>query len=141
MEPFERSTVQLMSILVSNEEKDTINSFRHTSKTHSIHQYEKCIPLYAEHLHFLIKRAGWLVTHIYEHFTFEQFRVTHIYEHFTFEQSKFKKSFVVMNQKARQKAISSFERGFYKLLNNSNFGIDCRNNIDNCVLEPLHEKI
>ena len=127
MEPFERSTVQLMSILVSNEEKDTINSFRHTSKTHSIHQYEKCIPLYAEHLHFLIKRAGWLVTHIYEHFTFEQ--------------SKFKKSFVVMNQKARQKATSSFERGFYKLLNNSNFGIDCRNNIDNCVLEPLHEKI
>ena len=127
MEPFERSTVQLMSILVSNEEKDTINSFRHTSKTHSIHQYEKCIPLYAEHLHFLIKRAGCLVTHIYEHFTFEQ--------------SKFKKSFVVMNQKTRQKATSSFERGFYKLLNNSNFGIDCRNNIDNCVLEPLHEKI
>ena len=127
MEPFERSTVQLMSILVSNEEKDTINSFRHTSKTHSIHQYEKCIPLYAEHLHLLIKRAGCLVTHIYEHFTFEQ--------------PKFKKSFVVMNQKARQKATSSFERGFYKLLNNSNFGIDCRNNIDNCVLEPLHDKI
>ena len=127
MEPFERSTVQLMSILVSNEEKDTINSFRHTSKTHSIHQYEKCIPLYAEQLHFLIKRAGCLVTHIYEHFTFEQ--------------SKFKKSFVVMNQKAGQKATSSFERGFYKLLNNSNFGIDCRNNIDNCVLEPLHDKI
>ena len=42
-----------------------------------------------------------------------------------------------MKKKARQKATSSVERGFYKLLNNSNFGIDCRNNIDNCILEPL----
>ena len=53
--------------------------------------------------------------------------MTHIYEHFTFEQSEFKMNFVVMNQKARQKAISPVERDFYKLLNNSNFGIDCRN--------------
>ena len=67
MEPFERSTVQLINILVRNEEKD----------------------------------------------------------------------FVVMNQKTRQKATSSVEHDFYKLLNNSNFGIDCRNNIGNCVLEPL----
>ena len=42
-----------------------------------------------------------------------------------------------MNQKSRQKATSSVERDFYKLLKNSNFGIDCRNNVDNCVLEPL----
>ena len=53
--------------------------------------------------------------------------MTHIYEHFTFEQSEFKMNFVVMNQKGRQKAISSVERDFYKLLNNSNFGIDGRN--------------
>ena len=42
-----------------------------------------------------------------------------------------------MNQKSRQKVTSSVERDFYKLLSNSNFGIDCRNNIDNCMLEPL----
>lgn len=30
-----------------------------------------------------------------------------------------------MNQKARQKAASSVERDFYKLLNNSKFGIQC----------------
>ena len=42
-----------------------------------------------------------------------------------------------MNQKARQKATSLVEKDFYKLLNNSNFGIDCRNNIDNCYFEPL----
>ena len=44
-----------------------------------------------------------------------------------------------MNQKARQNATSSVERDFYKLLNNSNFGIDCRNNIDNCFLKPLYD--
>ena len=98
MEPFERSTIQLMSILVRNEEKDTISSFRYSSKTHSTLQCKKYIPLYAEHLYFLIERAGWLVTHVYEHFTFEQ--------------SKFKKDFIVMNQKARQKATSSVERDF-----------------------------
>ena len=36
-----------------------------------------------------------------------------------------------MNQNAKQKAGSSVERDFYKLMNNSNFGIECRNNIDN----------
>ena len=95
-----------MSILVRE-----INSFKYTSKTHSTLQSKKYIPLYAEHLHVLIKRAGRLVTHIYEHFTFEQ--------------SKFKKDFVVMNQKGRQKTTSSVERDSYKFLNNSNFGIDC----------------
>ena len=35
MEPYERSTFQLMSIMVRNEEKDKINSFLYMSKTHS----------------------------------------------------------------------------------------------------------
>ena len=35
MEPYERSTFQLMIIMVRNEEKDKINSFPYTSKTHS----------------------------------------------------------------------------------------------------------
>ena len=38
-----------------------------------------------------------------------------------------------MNQKSRQKATSSVERDFFKLLNNSNFGNDCRNTIDNSI--------
>ena len=46
-----------------------------------------------------------------------------------------------MNQKAGQKPTSPVERDFYKLLNNSNFGIECRNNTDNCVLEPLYDEI
>ena len=88
---------------------------------------EKIIPLYAEDLHFLIKRSGWLVTYIYEHYTFEQ--------------SKFQNDFVVMNQKSTQQTTSSVEKDFFKLLNNSNFGIDCRNNIDNCILEPLYDDL
>ena len=64
MEPFERSTLQLMSILVRDEGKDKINSFAYSSKTHSTLGEKKLIPLYAGHLYFLITRAGWLVTYI-----------------------------------------------------------------------------
>ena len=129
MESFERSTFQLLNAIVRNEDVEKINSFRFNSKTHSTLKEKKPIPLYAEDLHFLITRAGWLVTHIYQHFTFEQ--------------SKFEKDFVVMNQKSRQKATSSGEKDFYKLCNNSNFGIDCRNNIDNWsnIRNFIHKKI
>ena len=44
-----------------------------------------------------------------------------------------------MNQKPRKVATANVERDFYKLLNNSNFGIDCRNNIGNCYLEPIYD--
>ena len=44
-----------------------------------------------------------------------------------------------MNQISRQKATSSVERDFFKVLNNSDFGIDCRNNIDDCILKPLYD--
>lgn len=44
-----------------------------------------------------------------------------------------------MNQKARETATSSVEKDFYKLLNNSNVGIDCWNNIDNCTVEPIYD--
>ena len=76
---------------------------------------------------FLVTRARWLVIKIYQHFTFEQ--------------SKFKQDFMVMNQKAMQKATSPVELDFYKLLNNANCGIDCRNNIDNCSSEPIFDEI
>ena len=57
MESFERSTLQLMSILVRDEGKDMINSFAYSSKTHSTLGKKKLIPFYTEHLYFLIKRA------------------------------------------------------------------------------------
>ena len=33
------------------------------------------------------------------------------------------------------------ESDFCKLLNNANFGYDCRNNLDNCTFEPINDEI
>ena len=85
------------------------------------------IPLYLEDLRFLIKRAGWIVTKLYSHFTFEQ--------------DVFKKDFVLMNQKSRQSAKNDIEKNFYNLMNNANFGFDCRNNANNAKFEPLIDEI
>ena len=64
-----------------------------------------------------------------------------MHTHYTFEQSKFKKDFVEMNQVSRQKAKAKIEKDFYKLMNNSNFGYDCRNNIDNCKFKPMFDDV
>ena len=127
MDPYERTCLQPVSVIRRNEEKDKTNSFPYTSKTNSTLQEKTFIPLYAGRLHFRVKRAWWLVTKSYEHYTFKQ--------------DKFQKEFVEMNQKSRQKATSPVERDFFKLLNNSNFGIDCRNNIDTCIIEPVYDDI
>ena len=123
--PYERSTLQIMSVIVRDEEKEKISRLPYNCKTHSTLKDKKFLTLCAEDLDFLVARAGWFVTHIYADYTFEQ--------------SKFEKNFVIMNQKFRQTTSSKVEKDFYKLLNNSNFGIDCRNNIDNCYLEPIYD--
>ena len=46
-----------------------------------------------------------------------------------------------MNQKSRQNSKTTIEKDFYKLLNNANFGYDCRNNLDNCKFEPICDEI
>ena len=95
MDPYERPCLQLVSVIRRNEEKDRTSSFPYTSKAHSTLQEIKFIPLFAEHVHFLIRRAGWLVSTVSEHCTLGQ--------------ANFKKEFVVMNQKSRQKATSPVE--------------------------------
>ena len=74
---------------------------------------------------FLTTRAGW--------------KVTKIYNHYTFKQARFKRDFIVMNQDSQKIAKTKVEKNFYKLLNNSNFGNDCRNNIGNCKLELMFD--
>ena len=83
-------------------------------------------PMYLEDLVFCIKRAGW--------------KLTKIHSHLTFEQARFKQKFILMNQKSSQQSKNSAEKDFYKLMNNSNFGQDCRNNIDNCKLVPIFDE-
>ena len=46
-----------------------------------------------------------------------------------------------MNQKSRQEAKNPIEIDFYKLMNNSNFGYDCRNNLDNCQFVPIFDEL
>ena len=123
---FERSTYKLlekMELLDSGE----YQRYSPTKKAHATLFEKKCFPLYLEHLALLIKRLVWVVTKIHQHITFEQ--------------KRFKKNFIIRNQNARQKAKNNVEKDFYKLLNNSDFGYDCRNNIDNCTFVPIFDEL
>ena len=82
--------------------------------------------MYLESLLFCIKRAGW--------------KVTKIHPYLTFEQARFKQNFTLMNQKLREQSNYSAENDFYKLMNNLNFGYDCRNNIDNCKFVSIFDE-
>ena len=66
----ERSVLQLMSFLRRNRDKDFINNFKYNAKKNSTMDEKKFIPLYAERIHFVVTKAGWLVTKIYQHYTF-----------------------------------------------------------------------
>ena len=75
----------------------------------------------------LIKRVGW--------------KLTKVYSHITFEQERFKRNFILKNQVTRQNAKNAIEKDFCKLMNNVNFGYDCRNNLDNCQFIPIFDEL
>ena len=126
MEANERSLFQLLELFSKNDQ-DKPQSYVCTAKSHATLLPKICIPLYIEDLRFLIKRAEW--------------KVTKLYSHFTFEQDTFKKDFVLMNQKSRQNAKNDIEKNFYKLMNNANFGFDCRNDADSLQFYPLIDEM
>ena len=118
----EESAYQLIELFDETTEEKP-KSYRCTAKSHATMFPKKFIPLYLQDLTFLIKRAGWIVTKLYSHFTFEQ--------------DCFKKEFVLFNQKSRQNAKNNIEKIFYKLMNNANFVFDCRNSTNNTKFEPI----
>ena len=61
--------------------------------------------------------------------------------HYTFEQSKFKKEFAIMIQVSHQNAAAGVERDFFKLINNSNFCDEGRNNADNRFFQTIYDEI
>ena len=125
IDPCEKSVYQLLDNY--REGKSGPLSYRTTAKAHSTLIPKKCIPLYLEDLAFIIKRYGWIVTKIHAHLTFDQ--------------SPFKNFFILMNQKSRQESKTNTEKDFFKLMNNSNFGSDCRNNADNADFVPIFDEV
>ena len=61
-------------------------AYQATAKAHANLFQKKFLPMYLEDLVFCIKRAGW--------------KVTKIHSHLTFEQARFKQNFILMNQKS-----------------------------------------
>ena len=122
----ERSVFQLLHTMGLNKE-GLLNNYKCTAITHSTMEKKIFWPLYVKHWRFLITHCGWTVTKIYCHFTFEQ--------------DMFKKEFVISNQVARQNAKIDMEKKFYKVMNNSNFGYNCRNNSDNCFLASVIDEL
>ena len=121
-----RSIYQLLE-LYSEDYRGNPNKYKIGSKAHSNLFNKKFIPLYLEEIKFAVLRCGW--------------KVTKLYKYYYFDQEKCKRNFILMNQKARQQAPDKVESDFCKLLNNANFGYDCRNNLDNCTFQPINDEI
>ena len=126
LEPNERSVFQLLE-LYSETEKGNPKSYKLSAQSQATLLPKRYIPLYLEEIKFLIYRCGW--------------KVTKLYRYYYFEQERFKKEFILMNQKARQESKNLIECNFCKLLNNANFGYDCRNNLDKCTFEPINDEL
>ena len=82
LDPTEKLVFQLSETLRMSDKNPL--PFESTVKRHTTMLEKKIIPLYLEHLSFLIKRPGW--------------RVTKVYSHYTFEQERFKSDYIIMNK-------------------------------------------
>ena len=116
IDPCDRSVFPLLEQYIEGEKGP--KSYKSTAKVHATLLKKNFLPMYLEDLAFCIKRAGWIVTKIYSHLTFEE--------------ARFKRKFILMNQKSRHKSKNDIDKDFYKLMNNSNCGYDCRINLNNC---------
>ena len=123
----QRSVFQLLEANRKNKDENRLNSYKCNRETKTTKGKKILIPLYLEHIRFLVKRAGPTVTKIHSHYTFEQ--------------ERFKKGFIIINQTSCHEAKNSVEKDFYKLLNNFNFGYDCWNKTGNCSFLQINNEL
>ena len=109
--------------------KNNVLKYKATEKTHATLYPKKQFPMYIDHIHFLTKKAWW--------------KVTKVHNYYTFEQEPFKKEYILGNQRARQEAVArgdDVQANFWKLLNNADFGFDCRDNSQNKSLHLIYDE-
>ena len=98
VEANERSVYQLLE-LYSEDGKGKPKSYKVSSKSHPNLLPKECIPLYLEEIKFAILRCGW--------------KVSRLYKHYYFEQERFKRDFILMNQKSRQQVSNKIKSDFF----------------------------
>ena len=125
IDPCERSVFQLLEQYKEGERSAL--GYKSMSKAHATMLKKHFLPMYLEELAFVIKKVGW--------------KVTKIHVHLTFEQKRFKQTFILMIQNSKQESKNDIEKDFYKLINNSILGYDCRNNLDNCKFVPIFDEL
>ena len=81
IDPCERSTYHLSEQFAMGKKRPS--SYKKSAKAHANLFKNFFLPMQLEDLAFCIKRAGW--------------KVTKIHAHLTFEQSRFKRDFILMN--------------------------------------------
>ena len=97
IDPCERSAFQLIEQFIMGK-NNLPKANRSTAKAHANLFEKDFLPMYLEDLVFCIKRAGW--------------KVTKIHVHLTFEQKRFKQKFILMNQKSRQESNNNVKKIF-----------------------------
>ena len=84
--PCERSVLEMLEQFFRSDKGR--RAYQVTAKAHANLFKKNFLPMYLEDLVFCIKRAGW--------------KVTKTHSHLTLEQSRFKRNFILMNQKSRE---------------------------------------
>ena len=125
-EAYELLVYQLLELMQKTSD-GVPKTYRCTKQSHATMFPKTFILFYLEDLSFLIKICC--------------LRVMKIYNHYTFKQARFKRNFVLINQKSGRNAKNAIKKDFFKLMNSDNFGFDCKNNFNNVTLEPIIDEI
>ena len=109
----ERSVFQLLGTTITNKENDGILTYTFTKKTYSTMMNKVYIHLYSKQIRFLVKELAGLW----------QKRILTIF----------------LNRKDLKKVFKLWTKNLDNKQNNSIFGYDCQNSIENCYFESLSD--